>query len=177
MDPKTHPKPKSSNKVKLSLAKRIARKLYRLFLSDFVDSQIIEHLTVRPIIYGGPSERVHIDDTASIQNCLINVSSGNVRIEKNVFCGHNVSLLTGTHDIRLTGNRRQGTWPQEGRDIVVREGVWLASNCTILGPAEIGAHAVVAAGAVVRGNVQPRTLVAGVPARLVRHLERDRGQS
>jgi acetyltransferase-like isoleucine patch superfamily enzyme len=43
----------------------------------------------------------------------------------------------------------------------------VASNATILGPCVIGEHAVVAAGAVVTGDVPARTIYAGVPAKLV----------
>lgn len=61
--------------------------------------------------------------------------------------------------------------PTGGRDIVVRAGAWIASNATIIGPAVIGEHAVVAAGAVVLGNVEPEVVVAGVPARPVRGID------
>ncbi|MEY2443252.1 MAG: hypothetical protein QOJ46_2678, partial [bacterium] len=50
------------------------------------------------------------------------------------------------------------------------EGAWIGSGAIVLGPCRIGAHAVVAAGAVVTEDVAPETLVAGVPARTVRSL-------
>ena len=83
------------------------------------------------------------------------------------------SVLTGTHDITRRGLERQAAVPREGRDIVVEEGAWVGSGAILLGPCRIGAHAVVAAGAVVTGDVAPATLVAGVPARLVRDLGSD----
>lgn len=155
----------------MGIIKRLIRKMYQLMFFEFVERQIEEHLTVKPHIYGGDCSRARIDPSASIQNCLINVSSGEVVIEANVFCGHNVCLLTGTHEINLTGARRQGTWPSAGRDITIRKGAWLASNSTIIGPADIGENAVVAAGAVVRGNVPSGALFAGVPARFVKNID------
>jgi acetyltransferase-like isoleucine patch superfamily enzyme len=46
--------------------------------------------------------------------------------------------------------------------------VWIGANCVILDGVTIGDGAVVAAGAVVRRNVPPSTLVGGVPAREIR---------
>ena len=69
---------------------------------------------------------------------------------------------------RMTTSRRRTPAhgrPSGGRDIVIHEGAWLASNVTILGPCQIGEHAVVAAGAVVVDDVRPYTVVGGVPAR------------
>ena len=99
------------------------------------------------------------------------MSSGSIRVERDAFFGHGVSLLTGTHDLTLTGAARKDAIPPDGRDILVEEGAWIASNATLIGPCRIGAHAVVAAGAVVTGDVPARTVVAGVPARPVRTLD------
>jgi acetyltransferase-like isoleucine patch superfamily enzyme len=41
----------------------------------------------------------------------------------------------------------------------------------VLAGSEIGDHAVIAAGAVVRGRVPPRSVVAGSPAKVVRTFE------
>lgn len=118
----------------------------------------------------GPRERVHLSSTALMNDALFNTSSGHVRVADHVMCGHGVSLLTGTHDIALFGEDRQRSWPLEGRDIVLEAGVWIGSNATLLGPCRIGRHAVVAAGSVVTGDVAPFTIVAGVPARVVRTI-------
>jgi acetyltransferase-like isoleucine patch superfamily enzyme len=66
---------------------------------------------------------------------------------------------------------RKENWSEGGHDIILREGVWIASNVTVIGPAEIGAHSVIAAGAVVRGNIPPGVMAAGVPAKVIRELK------
>jgi acetyltransferase-like isoleucine patch superfamily enzyme len=129
-----------------------------------------DRLMREPMVWGDPS-RLEIDPTAAVVNALFNTSSGRIVIEPYVFFGHNVCLLTGTHDVTKIDSERQDAWPRDGRDIVVRRGAWLASNVTVLGPAVIGEHAAVAAGSVVVGDVPPRALYAGVPARLVRYIE------
>ena len=59
-----------------------------------------------------------------------------------------------------------------GRDIVVGEGAWLASNVTVVGPCTIGEHAVVGVGSLVLHDVEPYTVVAGVPAAVRRTIPR-----
>jgi len=108
------------------------------------------------IIYGDQS-KLHIDPTAVINNALFNLSSGEITISKYAFFGHNVCLYTGTHDFLKFGRERQITVPRTGRDIVVGEGAWLASNVTVVGPCTIGENAVVGVGSATR----PRRPCAG----------------
>lgn len=115
-------------------------------------------------------ERVKIAKTASMSNAFLNTNSGTITVGEYTFCGQNVSIITGTHDYALRGGERQNTIPQQGHNIVIGRGVWLASNVLILGPCTIGDNAVVAAGSVVINDVQANTLVAGVPARFVKSL-------
>lgn len=60
--------------------------------------------------------------------------------------------------------------------IVIEDDVWLGSGVVVTDGVRIGKGAVVAAGAVVTQDVEPHTLVGGVPARQLRDLS-DRGHS
>jgi acetyltransferase-like isoleucine patch superfamily enzyme len=115
----------------------------------------------------GDWSRVHIGSRAQVVNALFNVASGEIFIGDDTFFGHNVCVLTGTHDVAKIGVERM-QHPTEGRDIRIGEGVWIASNATILGPCTIGDHAVVCAGSVVVGDVESGWLYGGVPARPIR---------
>jgi acetyltransferase-like isoleucine patch superfamily enzyme len=115
----------------------------------------------------GDLDRVRIDPSATVNDALFNSVSGAITVERDAFFGHGVSLLTGTHDTAKVGVERQRAIPRDGRDIVVGEGAWIASNATVLGPCRIGAHAVIAAGALVVDDVPPNAVAAGVPARVV----------
>lgn len=53
----------------------------------------------------------------------------------------------------------------------IGDDVWIGANAVILPGATIGDGAVVAAGAVVRGEVPARAVVGGVPARIIRYRE------
>lgn len=120
----------------------------------------------------GDAARLRIHETAVVNNALFNVSGGTVTVGRDAFFGHDVAVLTGTHDIEKFGRERQLAFPRSGRDVVIGEGVWLASHVLVLGPVTIGDHAVVAGGSLVREDVAPYTVVAGRPAKVVRTIPR-----
>lgn len=88
-------------------------------------------------------------------------------IGNHVRIGHDVTLLTINHQI---GEGRLRSGLSFFAPIEIGNGAWIASRVTVLPGVTIGAGAVIAAGAVVTRNVEANTMVAGVPARLVRSL-------
>jgi acetyltransferase-like isoleucine patch superfamily enzyme len=65
-------------------------------------------------------------------------------------------------------------WPTED-PVHIGSGSWLGAHAVVLPGARIGEHVVVAAGAVVRGEIPDRCVVAGVPARIVRRWVEEEG--
>ncbi len=124
-------------------------------------------------VYGDPS-RLNLADGVSPMNTLFNTVSGSIEVGPHTIFGHNVSILTGSHEYRLLGPERAAGVPTSGRDIVIEEGAWIASNATVLGPCRIGAHAVVAAGSLAHEDVPRHAIVAGVPAKVVGYVTDER---
>ncbi|MBA4316998.1 MAG: dTDP-6-deoxy-3,4-keto-hexulose isomerase [Flavobacterium sp.] len=87
-----------------------------------------------------------------------------IEIEDNVFIGPNVTF---TND-RFPRSKK---YPDKFLKTRVCQGASIGANATILPGLNIGAKAMIAAGAVVTKDVEPRTLVAGVPARLIKRIE------
>lgn len=120
----------------------------------------------------GDRGRLHLDDiTIPLNDLLLNTRSGHITIEKDGFFGHRCMLLTGTHDYKKFGLERLTAVPDSGREIHIKQGVWLGSGVIVLGPAVIGGNAVVAAGNLVVGDVPPNTIMAGHPAKAVKHID------
>lgn len=130
---------------------------------------IAHRLMYTPKVFGDRN-RLTLGQNVVLNDALINTSSGLVTIDDFVFCGHGVSLLTGSHDYKKINLSRQTTIPKNDRDIIIHEGAWLGSNVTIIGPCTIGAHSVVAAGSVVVRDVESYSIYAGVPARKVKNI-------
>jgi acetyltransferase-like isoleucine patch superfamily enzyme len=67
-----------------------------------------------------------------------------------------------------TSFHRISTDPAVAEPVVIEDRVWIASHATILKGVRIGRGSIVATGAVVTKDVPPRSLVAGIPARVIR---------
>lgn len=67
---------------------------------------------------------------------------------------------------------RQGTTgPELAKPITIGDDVWVGGAAVICPGVTIGNNAVVGAGSVVTKDVEPYTVVAGNPAKLIRRLE------
>lgn len=60
-------------------------------------------------------------------------------------------------------------YPPPARDVTIGNNVWIGTSLIILSGKKIGDRAVIAAGAVVTGNVEPYVAVGGVPASPIRY--------
>lgn len=98
--------------------------------------------------------------------CTLN-DMGGIEIGPDTMIGPNVSLLTSGHPTPVA-RRRDGITIAPIR---IGANVWIGAGAIVLGGVAVGDGAVVAAGAVVSRDVPPATLVAGVPARVVRALD------
>ncbi len=111
----------------------------------------------KPRIWGDKN-RLHIATTATVNDALFNLSSGDITIEDYVFFGYGVSLITGTHDYHKTGLARQQSFPQDGKNILIKRGAWICSGAMILGPCVIGENSVVGACTLIDKDVPPNML-------------------
>ena len=97
-------------------------------------------------------------------------ASTDLIIGEDVALGHDVMVLTNTHELgpstHRAGRLRAGP-------VHIGDGAWLGARSVVLPGVKVGAGAVVAAGAVVTADVPPDTLVAGIPALVKRALPVD----
>jgi maltose O-acetyltransferase len=106
------------------------------------------------------------------QGCWFNVGcffdvGAPITIGDHVAFGHQVVVLTSSHDVGPHDQRAAALYT---KSVTIGNGAWLGARCTILPGITIGAGAIVAAGAVVNKDVPPNTMVAGIPARVVKTL-------
>ncbi len=95
-----------------------------------------------------------------------------VTIEDNVFIGHGVMFINDSYPRATATNgnlQTEADWKVERT--VIKKGASIGSGATILSNLSIGENAIVGAGSVVTKNVAPNTIVAGNPAKMLRHIE------
>jgi len=100
--------------------------------------------------------------------CVFDIEE-TITIGDSVALGQQVMLLTSTHEIGSSDRRADHRL--RSSPITIGNGCWLGARCIVLPGITIGTGAVVAAGAVVTQNVPENTLVAGVPARIIKLLD------
>lgn len=116
---------------------------------------------------------------------LVTLPGGHLEIGDDTFINYGSSLvasrhvsvgrgcLIGTHVMVMDCDFHRvedKSWDTEGRPVVIEDRAWLGNRSIVLKGVRVGHDAVVAAGAVVTHDVPPRTLVAGVPARVIRRF-------
>ena len=95
-----------------------------------------------------------------------------VEIEDGVFIGHGVTFINDSYPraVNPDGSLQTETdWKVERT--VVKRGASIGSGATILSNVVVGENAIVGAGSVVTNDVPANTIVAGNPARVLRHIE------
>ncbi|MFI5523326.1 sugar O-acetyltransferase [Streptomyces platensis] len=100
------------------------------------------------------------------QGCTF-MDKGGIRIGNGVMVAPKVSLITGGHPLSLAERREFLSFAP----IVIEDDVWIGTAAVITQGVTIGAGAVVAAGAVVTRDVPAGTVVAGVPARVIKTID------
>lgn len=108
--------------------------------------------------------KIKIGDGTIIGDNVILDGRNGIIIGDNVNFSSNVSIWTEQHDHRDPFFRCE---TQQKQPVVIGNRVWLGPNTIILHSVKIGEGAVVAAGAVVTKDVEPYTIVAGIPARKI----------
>jgi acetyltransferase-like isoleucine patch superfamily enzyme len=139
-------------------------------------------------IWAGSAEHIEIGDESRVEyGALLNTYGGSIRIGRRcsigpycVLYGHG-GLLIGdnviiaAHVVIVPSNHNFARSDVPIRDqfttdigITIQENVWIAAQATILDGVTVGSGSIVAAGAVVTGDVPPNSIVGGVPASVLR---------
>ena len=113
----------------------------------------------------GGSGEVNIGADCAINSGTVMYTGNGITLGDAVLIAANCTLAPTNHAIadRDRRIRDQGFMPSRG-GIVIEDDVWLGANVVVLDGAHIAKGCVIAAGAVVRGKLEPYGIYAGVPA-------------
>ena len=134
--------------------------------SELTGTAVDATFSLIPPVYSEHGLSIRVGRNVFInQGCTLN-DIGGIEIGDDVLIGPRVSLITSGHPLDPSQRRRRIV----AAPIVIERNVWLGAGATVLHGVTVGEDSVVAAGAVVTRDVPPGTLVAGVPARVVREI-------
>ena len=100
---------------------------------------------------------------------LHNTIIGPVEIGNNVNLAQGITVTALNHNFGDT-NKRIDEQGVSTNAVKISNDVWIGANAVVLPGVTIGHHCVVAAGAVVTKDVPPHSLVAGVPAKVIKQI-------
>ncbi|MBH5333709.1 acyltransferase [Streptomyces pactum] len=115
----------------------------------------------------GPDPVLRLGDGVVLGRGSHVVASRPVVIERDVFCGPYVYITSDNHSYDDPEQPVGRQWPRSA-PVTIGAGSWLGAGAVVLPGARLGRNVVVAAGAVVRGEVPDHAVVAGAPAKVVR---------
>ena len=113
---------------------------------------------------------LQIGDNCFIGDGVVFDLAADIIIEDSVTLAEGVTVLTHLN-VGYSDHPLQKHFPATESPVRFKRGSFVGANATILQGVTVGEEVFVAAGSVVREDVPPRSLVAGVPARLIRHFK------
>jgi acetyltransferase-like isoleucine patch superfamily enzyme len=134
-----------------------------------------KNLLIYPSVYIIFSHRMTVGRRVAINVGTYIDAGGGLDIGDYVMIGPHCVISSREHSIDPTG-APMCYQPVRYGTIAIGNDVWIGANVSIRGGVKIGDGSVVAAGAVVVRDVPPNAIVGGVPAKVLRYRDNDRGE-
>jgi len=151
-------------KVKNKLYSKLFKTLFRKVGKGLVFSPICSYFTYKYIFLG--------DDVFIGKRAFFSSGDGaEIVIGNDVMFGPNVTILCGNHEISEVGvtmSKATMDAKKNSQQVRISDDVWIGANVTLLKGVNVGQGAVIAAGSIVTHDVMDYSIVAGVPAKLLR---------
>jgi acetyltransferase-like isoleucine patch superfamily enzyme len=156
-----------SRTIKLSPALNAATSLadIRARLGEIMGSEVDTSTVVFVPFHTNFGRHIRLGNNVFINHACSFLDLGGITIEDHVQIGPRVNLITENHPLDPTNRKTLDL-----KSIHIKRNAWIGAAATILPGVTIGENAIVAAGSVVRADVEANTIVAGVPARVVKKI-------
>lgn len=111
------------------------------------------------------------DDVYVGPHAIFMAANSKIYIGNHVIFGPRVTLIGGDHNINRVDKfiiDSKEKEPEDDKDIIIEDNVWIGANVTILKGCTIGRGAVVGAGSLVTKNIPDYAIAVGVPSKVIR---------
>ncbi|MDE5850593.1 MAG: sugar O-acetyltransferase [Muribaculaceae bacterium] len=134
-------------------------------MSELTGKEIDDSFGLFPPFYTDCGKNMKFGKRVFINSGCKFQDQGGITIGDDVLVGHNCVIATLNH--AMDPDRRADMIPAP---VKIGDKVWIGANVTILQGVTIGEGAVIAAGAVVNKDVPARTVVGGIPAKVLKEI-------
>lgn len=134
-------------------------------MSDLTGTAIHESFGLFPPFYTDCGINIRVGKRVFINSGCRFQDQGGITVGDDVLIGHNCVIATLNHV--MDPDRRADMIPSP---VIIGNKVWIGANVTILPGVTVGEGAVIAAGAVVNRDVARRSVVGGVPAKVLKKI-------
>jgi acetyltransferase-like isoleucine patch superfamily enzyme len=132
-----------------------------------IGEQVTLTAGLMPDLYLGEEPILILGDGVVLGRGSHIIADAKVTIGSDTYCGPYVYITSTNHSYDDPRQPVGKQWPRM-EPVEIGPGCWLGTGAVVLPGARLGRNVVVAAGAVVRGEVPDHSVVAGAPARVVR---------
>lgn len=137
----------------------------RDLFSELTGSELDESTRVTPPFYTDFGRNIKLGKNVFINHACTFMDRGGITIEDDTKIGPKANLITSNHPLDPDRRKELISTP-----IWIKKNVWIGAAATILPGVTVGENSVIAAAAVVTQDVPSNTVVAGVPAKVIRTL-------
>ncbi|MDD8048252.1 MAG: sugar O-acetyltransferase [Thomasclavelia sp.] len=115
-------------------------------------------------------KNIHLGSNVFINcNCYL-MDGASISIGSNVFIGPYCGFYTAAHPIEYK-KRNQGL--EKALPITIKDNCWFGANVSVMPGVTIGSGCVIAAGSVVTKDMPDNSMIAGVPAKVIKEIKQD----
>lgn len=140
------------------------------FFLILLGAKIGKWITFYPGISIKTGRKLVLGDYVDISSGVIIGTDGGVEIGDRTLIGFRAMIISGNHEI--PNNRLPIFYGKNMREkIIIKNDVWIGGYSVILPGVVIGEGSIIAAGAVVTKDVPPFSIVAGIPAKIIKYRE------
>ena len=140
---------------------------YDEVLKELMGDNLGENSMIMAPLSGAALDKLVVGDNVFINSNCLAMARGGITIEDDVMLAANVQLLSNNHD---EYNRNVLLC----KPIHIKKGAWIGAGVSILPGVTIGEYAIVGAGAIVTKDVGDYEVAVGVPAKVVKTLDKEK---
>lgn len=139
---------------------------FRRFLCRHIFDRAGENCNIEKGVFFGNGKGIKIGDRSGIG--LGARIQGPLTIGANVMMGPECIIYTKNHETSRTDIPMIDQGVTAPREVIIEEDVWIGARVIILPGVRIGKGSILAAGSVITKDVEPYSIVGGVPGKVIK---------